>query len=86
LTEGQPPAAITEEDIEGVLGGLAATAHTLRCWVREARPLVERLAEDYPAAAVLVESLTVAEARPAHLGTPRHLEEETIQILHGLRT
>ena len=55
------------------LGGLAATAHTLLRWVELARPLIERLAEDYPPAAVLLQSLATG-ADPAYLGTPRHLE------------
>ena len=67
-----------------VLGGLAATAHTLQGWVAQAGPLIERLAEDYPPAAVLVESLAVAGANPPYLGTPRHLEEAAAAILRDL--
>jgi hypothetical protein len=78
----RPP--VTEADVADVLGGIAATAHTLRCWVREAGPVVERLAEDYPPAATLLASLAVADAAPAHLGTPRHLEEAAAAILRDL--
>ena len=77
---------VTEEDIEWVLGGLSATAHTLRCWVREAGPLIEALTHDYPPAAVLLQSLVVADAQPAHLGTPRHLEQVTVAILRDLES
>jgi hypothetical protein len=75
---------VTEEDIERVLGGLSATAHTLRCWVREAGPLIEALTHDYPPAATLLQSLVVADAQPGHLGTPRHLEQVTVAILRDL--
>jgi hypothetical protein len=78
------PPAVTEADVADVLGGIAATAHTLRCWVREAGPVIERLAEDYPPAAVLLQSLVVAEAAPPRLGTPRHLEEAAAAILRDL--
>jgi hypothetical protein len=81
---GDQPAEVTEADIVDALGGLAATAHTLRAWVREAGPLIERLAEDHPVAAGLVKSLAVAEARPAYLGTPRHLEAAAAAILREL--
>jgi hypothetical protein len=74
------PADVTEADVIDALGGLAATAHTLLAWVAEARPLMERLAEDYPPAAVLLESLAVADAEPMRLGTPRHLERAAAAI------
>ena len=77
-------AEVTEQDITDALRGDAATAHTLRCWVQEAGPVVERLAEDYPAAATLLQSLVVADARPLRLGTPRHLEEAALAILRDL--
>ena len=77
---------LTEEDIERVLGGLSATAHTLRCCVREAGPLIEALTEDYPPAATLLQSLAVADAQPARLGTPRHLEQVAAAILRDLQT
>src|SRR5262245_36885709 len=68
----QRAAGVTEQDVADMLGGIAATAHTLRCWVRDAGPVIERLAEDYPPAAVLLQSLVVAEAARPRLGTPRH--------------
>ena len=80
----QRPTGVTEQDVADALRGVAATAHTLRCWVREAGPVVERLAEDYPAAATLLQSLVVADARPTRLGTPRHLEEAALAILRDL--
>jgi hypothetical protein len=80
----QWPAGVTEQDVADALGAIAATAHTLRGWVREAGPLIERLAEDYPLAAVLLQSLAAADAAPAYLGTPRHLEEATAAILRDL--
>src|SRR5262245_53146092 len=40
--------------------------------MREAGPLIEALTDDYPPAATLLQSLIVADAQPARLGTPRH--------------
>ena len=79
-----PPTSVTEQDVADALRGVAATAHTLRCWVQQAGPVVERLTEDYPAAATLLQSLVVAEAGPPRLGTPRHLEEAARAIIRGL--
>jgi hypothetical protein len=79
----QRPAGVTEADAADALGGLAATAHTLLRWVELARPLMERLAEDYPPAALLAQSLATG-ADPAYLGTPRHLEEAAAALLRDL--
>ena len=79
----QRPASVTEADVADALGGLAATARTLLRWVELARPLMERLAEDYPPAALLAQSLATG-ADPAYLGTPRHLEEAALALLHDL--
>lgn len=54
--------------------------------MREAGPVIERLAEDYPPAVVLLESLAIADAAPAHLGTPRHLEQAEAQLLRDLES
>ena len=79
------PATVTEQDVIDALGAIAATAHTLTGWVREARPVMEQLAEDYPPAAVLLQSLELAGAQPPHLGTPRHLEQIAAEILRDLK-
>ena len=80
------PADVTEADVTDALGGIAATAHTLLRWVEGARPAIERLAEDYPPAAALLQSLAVADARPARLGTPRHLEQAAAELLRDLES
>jgi hypothetical protein len=78
---------VTERDIERVLGGLAAAARVFRLQLEDAQPWIEVLAEDYPPAAVLLQSLVVAGAqRPLRLGTVRHLENAIIEILRDLRT
>jgi hypothetical protein len=80
------PSDVTERDVERVLVGLAGAARVFRLQVEEARPWIEVLAEDYPPAAVLLQSLVVANAqRPLFLGTVRHLEQITVAILRELQ-
>jgi hypothetical protein len=84
LSEQQPP-EVTERDVERVLAALAGAARVFRLQVEEALPWVEVLAEDYPPAAVLLQSLAVAAARrPMYLGTVRHIEHSSLGILKDL--
>lgn len=77
--------SVTEADILRVLGGLAAASHVYQRQLEDARPFLEVLCEDYTPAWTLIESLTVAQANPSYLGTPRHLEQFTVAVLRELR-
>ena len=70
-----------------MLGHLAAASHVYRLQLADVRPWVERLSEDYGPAAVLVQSLAVADGQgQLLLGTVRHIEQTTMSILRSLRT
>ena len=62
-----------ERDVVKVLTVLAAESRVYRLHLEQARPIIERLAEDMEDVAVgmLWTSITAALAEPAHLGTPR---------------
>ena len=63
---------------------LMAASRLYRWQLANARPLIERLSEDYGPAAVLVQSLAVANAEQPRLGTPRHVEEVAAAINRDL--
>jgi hypothetical protein len=84
VAERRPGYPANEQDVLRVLGGLAAASRAYRLQVEEARLVIEVLAEDYGPAAVLLNSVVVASAMPARLGTPRHIELSTVEALKGL--
>jgi hypothetical protein len=76
----------TEMEIERALGSLVAASSVYRMELEAARPLLERLSEDYEPATVLVEAVAVAVAQwPLRLGIVRQIETAAATALHDLR-
>jgi hypothetical protein len=63
---------------------LAGSSRVYLLQLEEARPVIERLSEDYGPAALLVTSLAAADGRTLYLGTPRHIEQLARSILKDL--
>jgi len=61
---------VPTHDILPVLGHLAAASHVYRLQLADVRPWVERLSEDYGPAAVLVQSLAVADGQDNSFSGP----------------
>jgi hypothetical protein len=77
-------ADVTERDVLKALTRLAGAGRVYLLQLEEVRPAIERLSEDYGPAALLVTSIAAANAQPAYLGTPRHLEQLALAILRDL--
>lgn len=65
---------------------LAGESRVYRLHLENARPAIERLAADTDDvnAGMLLTSMIAALAEPGRLGTPRHLEQLALAVLHDL--
>lgn len=84
LPEHEPGHTADEREVLRVLSGLAAASRAYRLQVEEARLVIEVLAQDYLPATLLLDSVVAASAMPAHLGTPRHIEQAAVGALKAL--
>jgi hypothetical protein len=74
-----------ERDVIEALMTLAGESRVYRLHVESARPMVERLVTDVDDVEVGALLTSVVTALSNQLGTPRHVEQLALRVLHELR-
>ncbi len=76
-----------ERDVLKVLTMLAGESRVYRLYLKDARPVVERLCADVDDVNIgmLLTSVMSALAQPARLGNPAHIEQLALTVLRELK-